>query len=328
MHGADSTLVLTARSTRLLGLVSSLFGAVIIVAYGYFNRFHHARPYFMALGLIVWFAPGLVFLAAAHGLTQMRKSAASIGMLIAGFQSLCAAALLVAFCTLPPVSPIPIILCLLWLAALGQLMLLLQRSSRLIRVNVEHRRGFELGAARGFAGGECRANTCGAHMIPQKPIRSRISQAAGGAKLVGGLFIVLGSLPMLGVAFGRAWVEEVLSVSTTLITVSPGVWYVIAGVFLRRGQYWAVKTTYRIALGQFLCLVLAFFGGVISSQNREIIVPAVLLLFFIPALIALMFDMHRAHRELISGAGRGFAVHVLPVVPNVEEPQMNTDEHR
>ena len=56
--------------------------------------------------------------------------------------------MLTAFCTLPPISPIPIIMSVAWLAALGQLMLHLQRSLRAIEVDAEVHRGFDLGGPK------------------------------------------------------------------------------------------------------------------------------------------------------------------------------------
>ena len=49
---------LAIRSSRLLGIVSTLFGLVMVVVFGYFNRYLRFRSYFIGLGLIVWFVPG------------------------------------------------------------------------------------------------------------------------------------------------------------------------------------------------------------------------------------------------------------------------------
>ena len=46
------SLDLAIRSTRLLGVISCGFGLVIIIPFGYFNKFHTYRPHFIALGLI------------------------------------------------------------------------------------------------------------------------------------------------------------------------------------------------------------------------------------------------------------------------------------
>ena len=42
---------LAVRSTRLLGVASVLCGLVVILAFGYFNRYTRFRPYFIAGGM-------------------------------------------------------------------------------------------------------------------------------------------------------------------------------------------------------------------------------------------------------------------------------------
>ena len=141
---AMRALNMATRSTWILGLASAAFGLVMIVAFGYFNRYQRFGPYFIALGSIVWFAPGVIFIASAYYLKRSRRLGAVVAMIGALFQSLCASAILVAFCTLPPISPIPIIMCVAWLAALGQLVVHLQRSLRAISADTSARPGFAL----------------------------------------------------------------------------------------------------------------------------------------------------------------------------------------
>lgn len=145
---AFRALNLATRSTWILGLASAAFGLVMIVGFGYFNRYQRFGPYFVALGSIVWFAPGVIFIASAYYLRRSRRAGAVAGIIVALFQSLCAAAILVAFCTLPPISPIPIIMCIAWLAALGQLVAHLQRSLRAISADTSVRAGFALDGPR------------------------------------------------------------------------------------------------------------------------------------------------------------------------------------
>src|SRR2546430_15473401 len=123
---AMRALNMATRSTWILGLASAAFGLVMIVAFGYFNRYQRFGPYFVALGSIVWFAPGVIFIASAYYLKRPRRAGAVAAMIVALFQSLCAAAILVALCTLPPIRPIPIIMCVAWLAAPRQHVVALQ----------------------------------------------------------------------------------------------------------------------------------------------------------------------------------------------------------
>jgi hypothetical protein len=145
---ANRALIHATRSCRLLGIMSSIYGLFAILAYGYLNRFARFRIYFAGLALLIWFAPGVLFLLCGFYLRHRNRIGAILGIVIALFQSLCAAAMLTAFCTLPPISPVPIIMCLAWLAALGQLMLHLQRSLRAIEVDAEVFRGFDLAAPK------------------------------------------------------------------------------------------------------------------------------------------------------------------------------------
>jgi hypothetical protein len=145
-----------------------------------------------------------------------------------------------------------------------------------------------------------------------------IAKAAGGAKLVGGLFVFLGGLPMLEAMHdGRGWIAQLAATATTLLLVGPGVWYLIAGIFLHRKQYWAIRTTYKVALGQIVAVGIVLAVTISAPwRNRNAIVfliPAMLAVFFIPALIALLFDLRRAARQLLVMEARGFAVEALPV---------------
>jgi hypothetical protein len=138
---------LAVRSSRLLGAASVLCGLVVILAFGYFNRYTLYRKHFIAGGMIVWFVPGVLLATCSHFLARRRKGAAVAAMVVAFSQGVCAAALLYFSVTLTPVSPIPVILAALWVAAIVQLLHHLWRSLRAIEVDVDHVRGFELDSA-------------------------------------------------------------------------------------------------------------------------------------------------------------------------------------
>ena len=134
---------LTIRSTRTLGFVCTLFGLVMMVAFGYLNRYLRFRPHFIALGMVVWFVPGVLFLTASHFMRRRSRAAVVSAMVTAGAQIVFAAAMFVGSLTGQPVSPVPVVLTALWVAALGQLVLHLRRSLESVRVDTEHVRGFE-----------------------------------------------------------------------------------------------------------------------------------------------------------------------------------------
>jgi hypothetical protein len=51
-----------------------------------------------------------------------------------------------------------------------------------------------------------------------------------------------------------------------------------------------------------------------------VLMPAILSLYFLPALIALLFDIRKAGRELDAMEGRGFAVEMVSAVPVNADP--------
>jgi hypothetical protein len=137
-------LLLAIRSTRLLGIVSVVFGLMVVLMLGYFNTYHRFRPWFIGAGLGIWFAPGVGFIACAHYLELRRRLAAGVAMALALLQGLCALAALYGSVTLQPVTPIPIGLAALWVAAEAQLVYHLWRSFGSISLDTEYRHGFEV----------------------------------------------------------------------------------------------------------------------------------------------------------------------------------------
>ena len=142
--GPARPLRIAVRSMWLLGIASVLCGLVIVVAFGYLNRYTRFRPYFIAGGLGIWFVPGVLLATCSVFLAQRSKTAAIAAIVVAFGQGVCAAVLLYFSVTLEPVSPIPVILAALWVAAIVQLIHHLWRSLAAIRHDAEFRRGFDL----------------------------------------------------------------------------------------------------------------------------------------------------------------------------------------
>jgi hypothetical protein len=134
---------LAIRSTRLLGYVSIVFGLVMVLVFGYFNRYQRFRPHFIAMGLIVWFVPGVLFATASHFLRRRSRAAVVAAIATAAGQAVFAAALFVGSLTVQPVSPVPVVLTAAWVAALLQLIVHLRRSFESVRLDPDHVRGFE-----------------------------------------------------------------------------------------------------------------------------------------------------------------------------------------
>ena len=135
---------LAIRSTRLLGFCSAVFGFVFLMAFGYFNRYRIYAHWGVGLGLVVWFVPGVLLMVCAMQLRQRRRGAAVVAMLITSVHALFALAALVGSCTLSPVSPIPILMSALWLAASVQLVIHLRISLSLLEHDADRRKGFEV----------------------------------------------------------------------------------------------------------------------------------------------------------------------------------------
>ena len=146
---ADESLRLAIRSTLVMGVVCTAFGLIFIVLLAYLNRYERFRPYFLAMGVGVWFGPGVVFLAAAYLMRRSHSRGAATGaMVTAGFQALCAAALLVLSATAEPVSPLPVVLGALWMIADVDCMRRLASARRLLGAGAERTRGFDAIVAR------------------------------------------------------------------------------------------------------------------------------------------------------------------------------------
>lgn len=135
---------LAIRSTFVLGAASALFGLVFLVLFGYLNTYQLYRPWFMGMGVVVWFGPGAVFVSCAYLMRRHSRGAATGALATAGFQVVAAAALLVASATFDPVSALPLVLGVLWLIALLDCMRRLVSARRFLAAGTSRTRGFDL----------------------------------------------------------------------------------------------------------------------------------------------------------------------------------------
>ena len=137
------------RATRVIGVASALLGLVFIIGYGYFNRYTLFRPIFILAGLAIWFIPGVLYYTCAAYLDKRRRFAATSAGLIAFVQLLFAVtALYLQIFHLTPISPIPILLTILWCAALVDLMVRLRRTLPYLTADTTARHGFDLSAPK------------------------------------------------------------------------------------------------------------------------------------------------------------------------------------
>ena len=137
-------LAFAIRSTRLLGFCSAVFGLVFVMAFGYFNPYRLYAHWGIAIGLVIWFIPGVLLMLCAAQLQLRRRSAAVGAMVITSVHVIFALGALVGSCTLSAVSPIPIVMSILWVAATVQLVVHLRKSLPLLEHDAERRKGFEV----------------------------------------------------------------------------------------------------------------------------------------------------------------------------------------
>ena len=112
---------LAIRSLLVLGVACTLFGLTFVIAFGVFNSFVRFRPWFITMGLVLWLVPGISFKCCALGMLRHRLGAATGGLATVAVQAIGAAGLLYASVSFDPVTPLPIILCVMWLVALADL---------------------------------------------------------------------------------------------------------------------------------------------------------------------------------------------------------------
>jgi hypothetical protein len=134
---------LALRSITILGVACVLFGLVFVIAFGLFNRFHRFRPVFTVMGVLLWLGPGVSYLACAAMMRQSRHGAATLAIATAILQGIGATVLLAFSVTTTPVTPLPIIVCVAWLAALADCVRHLIRARRFLMNGANRTRGFE-----------------------------------------------------------------------------------------------------------------------------------------------------------------------------------------
>ena len=143
MRDPAESLILAQRSLRLLGIASALFGLVLIVGFGYFNRSVRFRPYFIGMGFIVWFLPGVLMLTCWWYLNRRNRFALRAAMIVCMVQLMFAIALFGANFAYTPISIVPIVMTFLWTLAAGQLVWLMWNARPAVDLDAEHRAAFE-----------------------------------------------------------------------------------------------------------------------------------------------------------------------------------------
>lgn len=155
--------------------------------------------------------------------------------------------------------------------------------------------------------------------------RKTVDEAAGAAKLVGGIFIALGALLILPVFFARVrGSPQYWAVAIAVMLVGPGVWYVFAAALLRRLDRRAASVALRVAAGQGVAVAAGLLAAAVARRGElaQLAAPAFMAVFFMPALAALAHQFRRARDAInvLGGGEIGFEplapVPVIPLAPD------------
>ena len=126
-----------------IGFVLLCFGFTIVMRGGYFNRYRLYRNFFLFIGLVVWVIPGVLLLTWSHYLKRRRRFALRATQVTAFTQLFFASLFLVGGFMFTPISPLPILLSVLWLLCCIQLLRYLHEARPLLGAEAEFQRGFE-----------------------------------------------------------------------------------------------------------------------------------------------------------------------------------------
>lgn len=166
-----------------------------------------------------------------------------------------------------------------------------------------------------------------ARWVQAQGAHKTLDDAAAAARLLGGVFVVLGAVLVFPVLQGRMRTGmQALAVANALILVGPGAWYVLAAALIRRLDRRAATIAMRVAAahGAFVAAGLGlsyFFDG--RNARFTMSAPALLAIFFMPALAALCYHLWRAREamNLLGGGEAGFeALAPRPVIPLEPSP--------
>jgi hypothetical protein len=150
--------------------------------------------------------------------------------------------------------------------------------------------------------------------IPTKADR-RVRDAISGLRLLGGLFVLLGTLPLFGALANQGSTSAtLLAGGATVALVGPGVWYFVASHLVRNGVTWAVDRSLLIAAAQTVVIAGLIVVGALT-RSPALALPAILGLFFVPALIAMCWQLSRARLGIRDMASTGHGFQPLEVRP-------------
>jgi len=152
------------------------------------------------------------------------------------------------------------------------------------------------------------------------PAQRDLKSAISDTRTVGVILAVVGMLPLLVLVYDKSAMRNAFTFTTrlyilidTAILVGPGVWYFVAARLMRQLNRQVVVVSRRIAVVQLVLVVAMLVFGFEMTQSGMLMAPAFLAMFFVPALIALLFVLRRVGHAMdaIEPGGHGFEA--LPV---------------
>lgn len=162
-----------------------------------------------------------------------------------------------------------------------------------------------------------------------------LAEAVGDLRIIGGLFCLLSVLPLFVGLASRTpqLLAQILTGVDSIVLLGPGVWYLIAASNFKRRNFNLIRPTLYVAAGQ-LAIVLGILAlGMLLGLGSlaALIIPAVLVMFFIPAVAATMWHIRRleqmAHLLLPTGSAfEPIAVQAIQVEKMKDELKGARDE--
>ena len=160
-----------------------------------------------------------------------------------------------------------------------------------------------------------------------------LRRAVGDARLLGGVFTVVGALFLIPALIEtRGLVTKLLTASASLLLLGPGILYWIAASSLGRRKPAGAVLARRAAVAHVLAIVgsgaLGLIAGALDTWGWGLFFPAFVAAFFVPALVAFLVQARAALRaaRVLDDSGRAFEPLVVaqPVLqPKLSDPQHN-----
>lgn len=140
----------------------------------------------------------------------------------------------------------------------------------------------------------------------------RLRRCAGDCRVLAvALLLVSCVLAFLSFAFRRQGLTPfLLAVGTSVAVLGPGTWYLVTSFLIVRGHRRSVVWSNWCAIGQIAVIGIGMATIPLNRPPNPLAAPAMVGLFFVPALLALMWQLRQARLiiERIGEIGRAFEV--------------------